>query len=122
MTTTEEPRQRAYDQATAACNHDRHADGEKGAHELALELLLMLARNALWISDNNNIGLTTPLAKALNKLMMKLCLPTVFVWLQTKGKRSTFAHVQVMNIKATREAHLLSSATLVAIVARRQIA
>jgi len=71
----------------------RHVDGEEGKHELALELLVMLARNALWIADNNNIGLSMPLAKALNKLLKKLGLWTAVLLLQTKGKISTFAHV-----------------------------
>jgi len=242
MSTTDEARQRAYYQATAASYHDRHVDGEEGEHDLALELLVMLARhhgvvgsfldvgagtgramkalasafpqarvqgiqpvaelrqqarilngistddlvdgNALelpfaddsfdwvvetgvlhdirhWrraveemarvarygvlISDNNNIGQGSPKARTLKKLMKKLGLWTVFVWLQTKGKmskwsegdgvyysfcafdtlpllRSKFAHVRVMNTKGSGDANLLSSATHVAIVARRQSA
>jgi ubiquinone/menaquinone biosynthesis C-methylase UbiE len=242
MTTTDESRQRAYYQATAASYHDRHVHGEEGEHDLALELLVMLARhygvagsfldvgagtgramkalasafpqarvhgiepvaelrqqarilngistddlvdgNALelpfaddsfdwvvetgvlhhirhWpraveemarvarygvlISDNNNIGQGSPKARMLKKFMKKLGLWTAFVWLQTKGKmskwsegdgvyysfcafdtlpllQSKFAHAQVMNTKGSGEANLLSSATHVAIVARRQTA
>ena len=45
MTSTDEARQRAYYQSTAASYHDRHVDGEEGEHDLALELLVMLARH-----------------------------------------------------------------------------
>ena len=242
MTSTDEARQRAYYQSTAASYHERHVDAEEGEHELALELLVMLARRhgvagsfldvgagtgramkalasafpqarvqgiepvaelrqqaeiingisgadlregdapqlpfaddsfdwvvetgvlhhirhwpraveemarvaryGVLISDNNNIGQGSPKARTLKKWMKKLGLWTAFVWLQTKGKmskwsegdgvyysfcafdslpllRSKFAHVQVMNTKGSGEANLLSSATHVAIVARRQIA
>lgn len=44
MSTTDEARQRAYYQATAAHYHDRRTD-EEGEHELASELLVMLARH-----------------------------------------------------------------------------
>ena len=45
MTSTAEARQRANYQSTAASYHDRHVDDEEGKHELALELLAMLARH-----------------------------------------------------------------------------
>jgi ubiquinone/menaquinone biosynthesis C-methylase UbiE len=45
MTSTDEARQRAYNQATADYYHDRHVDGDESEHELALELLVMLARH-----------------------------------------------------------------------------
>ena len=122
MTSTDEARQRAYYQATAASYHDRHADGEEGEHDLALELLVMLARYGLLISDNNNIGQGSPKARTLKKLMKKLGLQTAFVWLQTKGKRNMFPYDQMMNIKCAGEANLLGSATHLAIVARRQTA
>ena len=242
MTSTDEARQRAYYKSTAASYHERHVDAEEGEHDLALELLVMLARHqgvagsfldvgagtgramkalasafpqarvqgiepvaelrqqaaiingisgadlregdalqlpfaddsfdwvvetgvlhhirhwpraveemarvaryGVLISDNNNIGEGSPKAWTLKKLMKKLGLWTAFVWLQTKGKmskwsegdgvyysfcafdtlpllRSKFAHVQVMNTKGAGEANLLSSATHVAIVARRQTA
>ena len=35
-------------------------DGEEGEYELALELLLMLARYGVLISGNNNIGQGRP--------------------------------------------------------------
>jgi len=44
MTSTDESRQRAYYQATAASYHERHV-GESDEHALALELLVMLARH-----------------------------------------------------------------------------
>jgi ubiquinone/menaquinone biosynthesis C-methylase UbiE len=44
MPPTDEARQRAYYQATAASYHERHV-GEQGEHDLALELLVMLARH-----------------------------------------------------------------------------
>jgi ubiquinone/menaquinone biosynthesis C-methylase UbiE len=242
MTTTDEARQRAYYQATAASYHERHVDAEEGEHDLALELLVMLARHhgvagsfldvgagtgramkalasaflqarvqgiepvaelrqqaeiingisgadlregdalqmpfaddsfdwvvetgvlhhirhwpraveemarvaryGVLISDNINIGQGSPKARTLKKLMKKLGLWTAFVWLQTKGKMSKwsegdgvyysfcafdtlpllwskFALVQVMNTKGRGEDDLLSSATHVAIVARRQTA
>ena len=104
-----------------------------------------LVRYGVLISDNNNIGKGSPKARTLKKLMKKLGLWTSFVRLQTKGKmsqwskgdglyysscafdtipllRSKFAHVQVMNTKGAGEANLRSSATHVAIVARRQTA
>ena len=86
------------------------------------ELLLMLVRNDVLISDNNNIGKANPQARRLKKLMKKLGLWAAFVWLQTKGKRRTFAHVPVMHTKGSGEANLLGSATHVAIVARRHTA
>ena len=122
MTTTDEARQRAYDQDTAESYHDRHGAGEEGEHELALELLLMLARYGLLSSNNNNIGQCILEAGKLKKLMKKLGLQPAFVWLQTKGKRSMFPYVQVMNAKGAGKANRLSSATHVAIVARRHTA
>jgi SAM-dependent methyltransferase len=44
MPPTDEARQRAYYQATAASYHERHV-GEQDEHGLALELLVMLARH-----------------------------------------------------------------------------
>lgn len=116
---TGEARQRAYYQATAALYHDRHAAAEEGEHELALERLVMLTRSGVLISDNNNVGQGSTLARTLKKLMKKLVLWSAF-GLQTYGKRNTFAHIQVMNTKGAGEANLLRSATHVAIVARRQ--
>jgi hypothetical protein len=43
MPPTDEARQRAYYQATAASYHECHV-GEQGEHDLALDLLVMLAR------------------------------------------------------------------------------
>jgi|688.fasta_scaffold16019_5 ubiquinone/menaquinone biosynthesis C-methylase UbiE len=44
MPSSDEARQRAYYQATAASYQERHV-GEQGEHDLALELLVMLARH-----------------------------------------------------------------------------
>lgn len=238
MPPTDEARQRAYYQATAASYHESHV-GELGEHELALDLLVMLAqrqavtgsfldvgagtgramktlasafplalvkgiepvaelrqqaeiqngigsdalregdalqlpfaddsfdwvvetgvlhhirdwpqavaemarvaRYGVLISDTNNIGQGSPRTRTLKKLIKKLGLWNLFVWLQTSGKmskysegdgvyysfcafdalpllRSKFSKVQVMNTQGSGSADLLSSVSHVAIVAHR---
>jgi ubiquinone/menaquinone biosynthesis C-methylase UbiE len=238
MPPTDEARQRAYYQDTAASYHERHM-GEQGEHELALELLVMLARHhsvtdsfldvgagtgramkalatafpqarvqgiepvaelrqqagilngissddlregdalqlpfaddsfdwvvetgvlhhirhwpqavaemvrvaryGVLISDTNNIGQGSPRARTFKKLIKKLGLWKVIVWLQTKGKmskwsegdgvyysfcafdalpllRGKFGQVEVMNTHGSGDADLLRAVSHVAIVARR---
>ncbi len=102
-----------------------------------------VARYGVLISDTNNIGQGSPLARKLKKRIKKLGLWNAWVWLQTRGKMSTwsegdgvyfsfcafdtlpvlrrkFGQVHIMNTQGSGEADQLSSVSHVAIVARRQ--
>jgi ubiquinone/menaquinone biosynthesis C-methylase UbiE len=108
----------------------------------AVAEMARVARYGVLISDTNNIGQGSPRTRTLKKLIKKLGLWNVFVWLQTSGKmskysesdgvyysfcafdalpllRSKFSKVQVMNTQGSGSADLLSSVSHVAIVAHR---
>lgn len=105
----------------------------------AVAEMARVARYGMLISYTNNIGQGSPRTR---KLIKKLGLWNVFVWLQTKGKmskcsegdgvyysfcafdalpllRGKFGQVQVMNTQGSSAADLLSEVSHVAIVARR---
>ncbi len=109
----------------------------------AVAEMVRVARYGVLISDTNNIGQGSPRTKTLKKLIKKLGLWNLFVWLQTKGKMSKwsegdglyysfcafdalpllrlkFEQVQLMNTQGSGDPDLLGSVSHVAIVVSRQ--
>ena len=109
----------------------------------AVAEMVRVARYGVLISDTNNIGQGSPRTRSFKKLIKKLGLWNLLVWLQTKGKmskwsegdglyysfcafdalpllRRKFDQVQLMNTQGSGDADLLGSVSHVAIVATRQ--
>ena len=107
----------------------------------AVTEMVRVSRHGILISDTNNIGQGSPLARKIKKMLKKAGCWSFFVWLQTNGKmskwskgdglyysfcafdalpliRQKFDQIQIMNTGCSSEADLLSSASHVAIVAR----
>ena len=108
----------------------------------AVAEMARVARYGVLISDTNNIGQGSAWARKIKKLIKKLGLWNLLVWVQTKGKmskwsegdglyysfcafdalpllRRKFEQVQLMNTLGSGQADLLGSVSHVAIVARR---
>jgi ubiquinone/menaquinone biosynthesis C-methylase UbiE len=89
----------------------------------AVVKMARVARDGVLFSNTNNIGQGSPRTRKLKKAIKNLGLWNTFEWLQTKGKMSKWSEGDgVYYSFCACDADLLSAASHLAIVARRQAA